>query len=227
LTSGYCSAEYAFCGDGPFGGYGGSAPSSGGGSHHGAWPNGETLGLPGGLNLHHGTLADLLGLSAGTQCEFGQCIPISDNFVGSGVSGGLTFDSWFLGWWLKTLNLLPYSTGCLVAVSCGPTANTYGMDHCIVTVKQNGKYTMCQGGPSGKVFNSTLVVGCGPGGAPGPSTFYLNDSCASAACIPPMAQSINDQKLWYSFPFQNSNSAAGMMLRKCGLNVTLPVMGPQ
>ena len=121
----------------------------------------------------------------------------------------------------------PYSTGCTVAGSCGPTANTHGFSHCTVTVNQNGKYTAYDGGPTGSIYNSTLQVQSGPGGPPGPNTFYLSDSCSMAGCVPRVAQNINNANMWYSFPFQNSNTAAGMMLNQCGADrspfpVTLP-----
>jgi site-specific recombinase XerD len=78
----------------------------------------------------------------------------------------------------------PYSTGCTVAGSCGPTANTHGFSHCTVTVGQNGKYTAYDGGPTGSIYNSRLQVQSGPGGPPGPNTFYLSDSCSMAGCVP-------------------------------------------
>lgn len=101
------------------------------------------------------------------------------------------------------------------------------MSHCSVTVNQNGKYTTYDGGPTGSVWNSTLQVQSGPGGPPGPNTFYISDSCSMAGCVPRVAQNINNANMWYSFPFQNSNTAAGMMLNQCGANVSLPVWGPQ
>jgi hypothetical protein len=90
------SAEYDFCGDGPFGGYGsggggdggggtasgtppGSSPSQGRGR---VWTDNETLGLPRGLNLRPATFADLLGLSPGTQCDFGFCRPVGNGLTG-------------------------------------------------------------------------------------------------------------------------------------------------
>jgi RHS repeat-associated protein len=119
------------------------------------------------------------------------------------------------------------STGCSVSGSCGPTANTHGFSHCSVTVNQNGKYTTYDGGPTGSIWNSTLQVQSGPSGPPGPNSFYITDSCSMAGCVPRVAQQINDANMWYSFPFQNSNTAAGMMLNQCGANVSLPVWGPQ
>jgi RHS repeat-associated protein len=78
--------------DGGGGGSGsaGGAPSSNKGGNQGSWTDNETLGLPRGLKLHPATLADLLGLSPGTQCDFGVvCNPIGSGFVGPGaVVGG-------------------------------------------------------------------------------------------------------------------------------------------
>lgn len=119
------------------------------------------------------------------------------------------------------------STGCPVSGSCGPTARTHGFGHCSVTVNQNGKYTTYDGGPTGSIYNSTLQVQSGPGGPPGPNTFYISNSCTMAGCVPQVAQQINNANMWYSFPFQNSNTAASMMLNQCGANVSLPVWGPQ
>jgi RHS repeat-associated protein len=47
----------------------------------GRYPDGETLGLPKGLNIHPASIWDLLGLAPGTECEFGACTPIGNNFV--------------------------------------------------------------------------------------------------------------------------------------------------
>jgi hypothetical protein len=91
---------------------------------------------------------------------------------------------------------------------------------------QDGNYTAYDGGPSGSNWYSTLKVNSGPGAPPGPNTFYQNDSCGAAACIPFVANQMNSQSLTYVWFYQNSNSAAGMMLSQCGLNVTLPVLGP-
>ena len=54
----------------------------------GNWPNGETLGLPTGMNLKPMSLAELLGLSPGTGCEFGVCVPIGNGFVPALAGGG-------------------------------------------------------------------------------------------------------------------------------------------
>jgi hypothetical protein len=78
-------------GGGPGPGRGG-VPGGGGRRIGGKWPNGETLGLPTGLNLKPMTLADLIGLSPGTQCDFGVCTPIEDGFT-SGVICGI--DCWW------------------------------------------------------------------------------------------------------------------------------------
>jgi hypothetical protein len=73
--------------DGGGGGSGsaGGAPSSNKGGNRGPWTDNETLGLPRGLNLRPATLADLLGLSPGTQCDFGVCSPIGNGFAPAGA----------------------------------------------------------------------------------------------------------------------------------------------
>lgn len=80
-----CDPNDPYCyGPPPGGGGGGSGGGGGGGGGSappppqragGKWPNNETLGLPGGLNMHPlGSLGDLLGLSPGTQCgDFVSC----------------------------------------------------------------------------------------------------------------------------------------------------------
>jgi RHS repeat-associated protein len=73
---------------GGFGGAGGEGGVAGGGAASqpqrkgGVWPGNETLGLPAGLNLKPATLADILGLSPGTQCDFGVCRNIGNSLVG-------------------------------------------------------------------------------------------------------------------------------------------------
>ena len=54
--------------------------SGGGRRIGGKWPNGETLGLPTGLNLKPMGLAELIGLSPGTSCDFGVCGTIGNGF---------------------------------------------------------------------------------------------------------------------------------------------------
>ena len=76
------------CGGGGGGGGGGGRRGhrGGGGGRRvgGKWPDGETLGLPTGLNLKPMGLAELIGLSPGTQCEFGACGAGPSAFAGSG-----------------------------------------------------------------------------------------------------------------------------------------------
>ncbi len=72
-------------GDGDGGGAGPSGPSGGGGRRIGGkWPNGETLGLPTGLNLKPMGLAGLIGLSPGNNCDW-VCVTIGDSFTATGV----------------------------------------------------------------------------------------------------------------------------------------------
>jgi hypothetical protein len=81
-------ARFARAGSGGGGGGGGPARRIGG-----KWPNGETLGLPTGLNLKPMGLADLIGLSPGTSCEFGVCGSIGTGFLGAGLPSSITVDS--------------------------------------------------------------------------------------------------------------------------------------
>jgi RHS repeat-associated protein len=80
-----------------FGGNGPLPPPSGGGGGGsnpgpvpptaartgGVWLDNETLGLPGGLNVHPLSLGDLFGLTPG--CEFGPCGDDSSTFAGGGA----------------------------------------------------------------------------------------------------------------------------------------------
>lgn len=60
----------------------------------GVWPDNETLGLPGGLNIQPLSLGDLFGLNPNGPCDFGVCVPVGagNNFLGGGIPGGVTFD---------------------------------------------------------------------------------------------------------------------------------------
>ena len=49
----------------------------------GTWANNESLGLPAGMNLQPMSLGDLLGLSPGTQCDFGVCNLVGPNSFNS------------------------------------------------------------------------------------------------------------------------------------------------
>jgi hypothetical protein len=75
---------------GPIGGVGGGGlpghgrPGNRGRRVGGRYPNGETLGLPRGLNLRPLSLAQLLGLAPtapGTTCDFGVCTSAGDGFT--------------------------------------------------------------------------------------------------------------------------------------------------
>jgi hypothetical protein len=107
---GGCAPSDASCeplppGCGPFFGCAPGPPVGGGGGggphpirgKHGPWANGETLGLPTGLNLKPMTLADLIGLPPGTQCDFGVCGTIGNGFLGAGMPSSLSTDSSLLG----------------------------------------------------------------------------------------------------------------------------------
>ena len=72
----------------------GSNPSGGTTTGIGRWPNNETLGLPKGLNLRPLSLADLLGLTPGSECDLGVCVPIGNAVVGVDdaiVIGGVVY----------------------------------------------------------------------------------------------------------------------------------------
>ncbi len=75
----------------------GSGGGGGGGRRIGGkWPNGETLGLPTGLNLKPMGLAGLIGLSPGTSCDFGVCVTITNSLLGSGIPSGMSLDAGLL-----------------------------------------------------------------------------------------------------------------------------------
>jgi len=59
----------------------------------GKWPNGETLGLPTGLNLKPMGLAELIGLSPGTSCDLGVCGTIGNGLLSGGLPSSLATDS--------------------------------------------------------------------------------------------------------------------------------------
>ncbi len=99
-----CVYDVVFCE--PLGGSGGGSGGGGGGDGTGGLPpaapagpapgplrrnanwSTETLGLPGGLHLQPLSLANLLGLSPGTECDFGVCAPIGGNFIPAAAAGG-------------------------------------------------------------------------------------------------------------------------------------------
>lgn len=87
----------------PGGGGGGSgegSPGGGGYNPKSDWPNGETLGLPGGLNVHPlGNLGSLFGLLPNIGCgDFiacGSLGPFGDEFIGTGQRGYRIHSYWY------------------------------------------------------------------------------------------------------------------------------------
>lgn len=53
---------------------------------HGSYPNGETLGIPNGFPWRPGSIWSVF-LPISTQCEFGPCVTIGDDFLGTGKRG--------------------------------------------------------------------------------------------------------------------------------------------
>jgi hypothetical protein len=63
--------------------------------HGGQWPNNETLGLPGGLNIHPLSLGDFFGLTPGGQCgDFLNCNagPIVSQFTATAIPYPIVID---------------------------------------------------------------------------------------------------------------------------------------
>ena len=84
-------------GGGWAGGFPGGRRGGGGGRIGGRYPNGETLGLPTGLNLKPASLIDLLGLSpaaSGTGCDFGVCVPIGSGYLAGAGGEGTPESPW-------------------------------------------------------------------------------------------------------------------------------------
>jgi hypothetical protein len=90
--------------------------------------NGETLGLPTGLNLKPMGLAELIGLSPGTQCDFGVCTTIG-NGIATGVTGSGTSED-------------PFTIYVLVP-SLLPTGASVGKPHQKLPSGKYGDYFAC------------------------------------------------------------------------------------
>jgi RHS repeat-associated protein len=109
------------------------------------------------------------------------------------------------------------NNNCRVFISCGPTPRTQGFAHCTVTVQNGNNYTAYDGGPSGSIWWSQIIVGHGPTPGP-PSNPVFNAPIADCDCVKKEADAINSQHWVYNFMFQNSNTAAWMMTANCGYN---------
>jgi RHS repeat-associated protein len=106
---------------------------------------------------------------------------------------------------------------CQLSISCGPTPRTQGFSHCSVTIQNGSTYTQYDAGASDSIWWSQLTFPRpGPGAAPGPDAFVKNVP-VPCDCAQKAANDINSSNLVYSFPFQNSNTAAAMMAADCGV----------
>ena len=104
---------------------------------------------------------------------------------------------------------------CRLFITCGPTPRTHGFAHCTVTIQNGTNYTAYDGGPSGSIWWSQLIVGQGPGAPP---TNPVVNAPVPCDCAQQEANAINSGNFFYSFPLQNSNTAAWMLAANCGLN---------
>jgi len=109
---------------------------------------------------------------------------------------------------------------CRLNISCGPTSRTHGFSHCTVTIQNGSSYTAYDGGPSGSIWWSQLKVNQGPGAPPGSDSIF--NAPVPCDCAQREANSINSGSFFYSFPIQNSNTAAWMLAAACGVRPTLP-----
>lgn len=99
---------------------------------------------------------------------------------------------------------------CNLSVSCLPTPNTRGFAHC----------TAYDGGPSGSIWWSKLIVIPGKGAPPGKNTFFTGP--VPCDCAQKEASAINGYGLVYSAPLINSNTAASMITAACGVSPNWP-----
>jgi RHS repeat-associated protein len=103
---------------------------------------------------------------------------------------------------------------CRMFISCATTPNTHGQMHCTVTIQNGDDYTDFDGEPTGGILLSNLQVVMSEGGEP-PNSF--TNAAVPCDCVKREADAINAAGLLYSFPIQNSNTAAAMMAAACGV----------
>jgi RHS repeat-associated protein len=118
--------------------------------------------------------------------------------------------------------LAPDCDGCSISVSCLPT---HGLDftHCTVTIRNGSTYTAYDGYPSGNWLRSQLLVQGGTGSPPGKDTFFTASiDCKSKDCAQKAVDYINNHNVTYSAPTVNSNTAAWILTRTCGVHPTFP-----
>lgn len=115
---------------------------------------------------------------------------------------------------------------CSISVTCLPTPNTGGFSHCTVTTQEGTTYTAYDGYASGSVWWSILKVSHGPGLPPGPKTnFTKTIDCKDVAKVAQKADDINNnpkRAYLYSFPIENSNTAAQMLTDAAGVHPSYP-----
>jgi RHS repeat-associated protein len=116
--------------------------------------------------------------------------------------------------------------GCSISVSCLPTHGTW-FSHCTVTTGEGSKYTAYDGMPSGSIWFSKLQIVKGPGAPPGPNTVFTQpvDCNAVRKVEAAAAQSAPGNKgnhELYSFPIQNSNTAAAYLADVAGVAPNFP-----
>jgi RHS repeat-associated protein len=112
---------------------------------------------------------------------------------------------------------------CSISVSCNPTPNTHGLSHCTVTTQEGSVYTAYDGFASGSVWWSRLKVGHSTGVPPGPNAISTETiDCDKVGQVAKAANMINDNKYIYSFPLQNSNTAAKMLTDAAGVFPNYP-----
>jgi RHS repeat-associated protein len=126
--------------------------------------------------------------------------------------------------WIQGFTPKPRLSLCSVRVGCSAVNGAKGYSHCTVTTCVNGSCTAYDGGPSGNILLSTLIVTWGPTtNQAGPNTIFdMPVPCGTVGCIQQTAYGINQAHLPYNFLLLNSNTAAAKMTKNCGLNVSYP-----
>jgi hypothetical protein len=114
-----------------------------------------------------------------------------------------------------------------IIVSCTGVYGFLVVSHCGITVGNGqGAYTRYDGEFAGNPFWGQLIIRqnnyAGPY-APG-TTVYYDDaaSLSTVQCIKDVMGATSSGNFPYSFPFQNSNSAASWATNACGLMVPYP-----
>jgi RHS repeat-associated protein len=111
---------------------------------------------------------------------------------------------------------------CAVYVSCRGVQGHEEFAHCTVIAQNGSLFTAYDGGPSGSIWWSTLIIKSGPALPPGPNTWKRALPCGgpnpiNIDCVKFGVDALNGQHLIYSFPFQNSNDAARRIMFSCAI----------